>query len=78
MHKLKIGRLHVPVPSSRPMRLALGSTLVVLGVLGFLPILGFWMLPLGLIILSLDIPRIRRLRRRLWVWRKQKRSSTKI
>jgi len=26
------------------------------GVLGFLPILGFWMFPLGVVILSLDYP----------------------
>jgi hypothetical protein len=33
-----------------------GLVLVVLGFLGFLPILGFWMIPLGLALISTDIP----------------------
>jgi hypothetical protein len=45
--------------------------------LGFLPILGFWMIPLGLLILSYEFAVVRRLRRRSVVWwerRRQKRS----
>ena len=38
------------------------------GFVGFLPVLGFWMIPLGLIILSIDFKPIRRLRRRVDVW----------
>ena len=30
------------------------------GLLGFLPVLGFWMLPLGVILLAEDIPVVRR------------------
>ena len=30
------------------------------GLLGFLPVLGFWMLPLGLVLLSLDFALLRR------------------
>lgn len=30
------------------------------GVLGFLPILGFWMLPLGVAFVALDIPPMRK------------------
>ena len=37
------------------------------GLLGFLPILGFWMVPLGLYVLSRDSARVRRARRRLTV-----------
>ena len=44
-------RLKVP-PGGR---LALGVLLMVFGVFGFLPILGFWMLPLGVAIAALDI-----------------------
>jgi hypothetical protein len=33
--------------------------LVVAGVLGFLPILGFWMIPLGLVLIVQDIPPLR-------------------
>jgi purine-cytosine permease-like protein len=38
--------------------------LVLGGCLGFLPVLGYWMIPLGLIILSIDFPAVRRFRRR--------------
>jgi len=34
--------------------------LMLLGALGFLPILGFWMIPLGLALLATDIPPFRR------------------
>lgn len=30
------------------------------GVFGFLPILGFWMLPLGMALIALDLPPTRR------------------
>jgi hypothetical protein len=42
--------------------------LVLGGLLGFLPVLGFWMVPLGLVILAVDFPIVRRLKRRLEVW----------
>ena len=56
-------------------RVVLGIILICLGFLGFLPILGFWMVPLGLFVLSVDFPLIRRFRRRMTVrvlrwWRK--------
>ena len=47
-------------PGMHLVRLPLGLVLIVGGLLGFLPILGFWMLPLGLVILALDIPVLRR------------------
>jgi cytochrome c biogenesis protein CcdA len=52
------------LPQSRWLRIVVGVTLVIFGFLGFLPILGFWMVPLGLVVLSTDIPAVRRLRRR--------------
>lgn len=30
------------------------------GVVGFLPVLGFWMVPLGAVLIALDIPPLRR------------------
>ncbi|TDH39174.1 hypothetical protein E2A64_08900 [Pseudohoeflea suaedae] len=51
------------LPRARSARLATGTALVVGGCLGFLPVLGFWMIPLGLLVLSQDVPRIRRMRR---------------
>ena len=57
----------IPVPSNMLLRVALGIILVFGGFLGFLPVLGFWMLPLGLLILSIDLPPVRRWRRNLTV-----------
>ncbi len=56
------------LPSWRPARVALGIALLLGGLFGFLPILGFWMIPLGLAVLAVDIPVIRRWRRRAAVW----------
>ena len=39
----------------RGLRLVIGLLLIVGGVLGFLPILGFWMIPLGIAIAALDV-----------------------
>ncbi len=41
-------------------RTILGLLAIAGGVVGFLPILGFWMLPLGLVLVALDIPPLRR------------------
>lgn len=47
-------------------RAILGLCLIFLGMLGFLPVLGFWMIPLGIALLATDIPPLRRwLRKRL-------------
>ncbi|MCQ0988400.1 hypothetical protein [Jiella marina] len=66
----------LPLPASRWARVSLGSGLVVGGVFGFLPILGFWMIPLGLVVLSVDFAPVRRLRRRSSVkaerWRRRR------
>ncbi len=51
------------IPASRGGRLLLGGALILGGVLGFLPILGVWMIPLGLLVLSVDFPTVRRFRR---------------
>jgi hypothetical protein len=66
--KVKIAGRHFHLPGSRWLRMALGIALVLGGFLGFLPILGFWMIPLGLLVLSVDVPAVRRGRRRLAVW----------
>ena len=36
-----------------------GTLFVIGGIFGFLPILGFWMLPLGLALIALDLPPLR-------------------
>lgn len=43
-------------PSSRILRIPLGILLILGGVFSFLPILGIWMLPLGFLLLALDLP----------------------
>lgn len=59
----------------------LGILLVIGGILGFLPVLGFWMIPLGMLVLSIDLPFVRRMRRQLEVrglrwWRARKTSGS--
>ncbi len=66
--RLILGSVSIPFPRSRLARMSIGVVLILGGILGFLPILGFWMLPLGFIILSHDLPLVRRMRRRLSVW----------
>ncbi|WP_246666102.1 hypothetical protein [Aquamicrobium sp. LC103] len=56
------------MPRSRRGRIAIGAALVVLGCFGFLPVLGFWMIPLGILVLSYEFAMIRRARRRSVVW----------
>jgi purine-cytosine permease-like protein len=50
------------------LRHTIGVLLVIGGLLGFLPVLGYWMLPLGLALLAVDFPVARRLYRRMSVW----------
>jgi hypothetical protein len=59
-------------PPAHPTRIALGVALVIRGVL---PLAGFILLPPALTLLSIDIPRVRRWRRRMIVrfGRRQKR-----
>ncbi|WP_112524952.1 hypothetical protein [Phyllobacterium sp. P30BS-XVII] len=64
---MRIFGRHVPIPQSVAMRRTLGGALVVGGIFGFLPILGFWMIPLGLVVLSHDSTIVRRKRRQLEV-----------
>ena len=67
-HKVRIFDRHWHLPRSKPIRIGLGILLIAGGLLGFLPVLGFWMIPLGLLVLSVDIPIVRRWRRQLAVW----------
>ncbi|CDZ55662.1 Hypothetical protein NGAL_HAMBI2605_10570 [Neorhizobium galegae bv. orientalis] len=66
--KLALGSVQIPMPRSRIGRVVVGLGLIFGGVLGFLPILGFWMVPLGFLVLSHDLPFVRRQRRRIGLW----------
>ncbi|HET6631957.1 MAG TPA: hypothetical protein VFG73_04535 [Rhodanobacteraceae bacterium] len=75
-------------PSSRWVRIPAGVLLIIGGIFGFLPILGLWMLPLGLLLLAQDLPFLQRPMRialiatkrrwhrlRLWLLRRRRRRS---
>jgi len=47
-------------PQAKWVRLPLGCALIAAGALGFLPVLGFWMLPIGALLIGEDIPPVRR------------------
>ena len=66
--KIRLFDRHWHLPESKPVRVGIGVLLVAGGLVGFLPILGFWMIPLGLFVLSVDLPIVRRWRRQLTVW----------
>ena len=65
------------------LRKTIGGVLVVLGFFGFLPIIGFWMIPLGLVVLSADYRfarfiyvNLRLKARRFRRWRRQRQSDS--
>jgi hypothetical protein len=49
----------VLAPGAVWLRVPLALGLMAGGFVGFLPVLGFWMLPLGLALLALDLPFMR-------------------
>jgi hypothetical protein len=55
-------------PGARWVRIPTGILLICGGFFGFLPVLGFWMLPLGLLLLALDIPVLERPTARALDW----------
>ncbi len=68
MAKIRFGKYAVELPGNRVIRLTLGVLLVFLGAFfGWLPLLGYWMVPVGFLVLAADIPAIRRFNRRVTV-----------
>ena len=64
MSHVKVGKIRVKLPKSKLARRALGGGLVAGGtVLAPLPMFGVWMLPAGLLVLSVDSASVRRFRR---------------
>jgi hypothetical protein len=53
-------------PHGRPLRIPLGVLFLAGGLLGFLPVLGFWMMPLGILLIAIDVPFVRRWVIRVW------------
>lgn len=61
----RLGRALVRIGRALPpgLRALAGLMLIAGGLLGFLPVLGFWMIPLGIGVVWLDIRALRRRRR---------------
>lgn len=54
--------------NSRLVRVPAGLVLIAGGVFSFLPVLGVWMLPLGLMLLASDVPPLQRPMARFATW----------
>ena len=69
-HELRLSMFgrSVTLPENQLLRMGLGVLLCLGGLLWFLPVVGIWMLPLGSMVLSVDIPFVRRHSRRVAVW----------
>lgn len=59
-------------PSSRYARLPLAIVLMFGGVFSFLPVLGLWMLPLGLLLFAQDVPVLQKPTARTLGWVERK------
>lgn len=59
-------------PSSGFVRVPLAVLLILGGIVGFLPILGFWMIPLGLVLIAQDVPILRPPLARMFAWIERK------
>lgn len=69
-------------PAAILIRLPLGLLLVLGGIFSFLPLLGIWMLPFGILLIAVDVPVVRRWLIRTWPkvearWRLWRRSRSK-
>jgi hypothetical protein len=60
---------------AKALRILLGILLIAGGLLGFLPILGFWMIPLGAVLLARDIPAVERFNDRVRRWWHRRRAA---
>jgi len=67
MAKINILGHRISVPRNPLLRMVLGGAMVLGGIIGFLPVLGYWMVPVGLAILAIDFPPVRRFQRRMTV-----------
>lgn len=55
-------------PRASWVRVPVGILLVLGGIFSFLPVLGVWMLPLGLLFIAYDVPFLRRPMARFTIW----------
>src|ERR1700682_6802466 len=59
-------------PSSRLARIPLAILLIAGGIFSFLPVLGLWMLPLGLLLFAQDVPILQKAMARMLRWGERK------
>ena len=59
-------------PSSRLARIPLATLLIAGGIFSFLPVLGLWMLPLGLLLFAQDVPILQKPMARMLGWVERK------
>jgi hypothetical protein len=59
-------------PSSRLVRIPLAVLLILGGIFSFLPVLGLWMLPLGLLLFAQDVPMLQGPLARMLGWVERK------
>jgi hypothetical protein len=60
------------MPSSRLVRIPLAILLIFGGIFSFLPVLGLWMLPLGLVLFAQDLPFLEKPMARMLGWIERK------
>ena len=59
-------------PSSRYVRIPLAILLIFGGIFSFLPVLGLWMLPLGLLLFAQDVPFLQKTLAKMLGWIERK------
>ena len=59
-------------PSSRLVRIPMAILLIAGGIFSFLPVLGLWMLPLGLLLFAQDVPMLQKPMARMLGWIERK------
>jgi hypothetical protein len=59
-------------PDSRVVRIPVASLLIAGGVFSFLPILGLWMIPVGLVLFAQDVPVLQKPTARMLGWIERK------
>jgi hypothetical protein len=72
-HRLRQTLRSLRQPSRRGLRIGAGLLLIIGGLLAVLPVLGIWMLPLGLALLAEDVPVLKSLRSRVLDWVERRR-----
>ena len=59
-------------PEARWVRIPVGILLIILSFLAFLPVIGIWFLPVGILMIAQDVPVLRRPAARAVFWMERK------